>query len=236
MKKSLFIALLATTILLSFTLSFVSCNSTPKQKPVNPNFLGDFEPFSLGEVMCLATENFGKLKPAQLNLYFSPRTNTIFIRTKVNLNKIEFSTTREDAQKIETAVQKYMETYNSKNFEDRKPTTKNHYDTGKFFLSWGVLGYSRSVDAPYNLNYEIKDSKPYFRIKFEAVDVPDEDNVSSPNIAFYFSPNQLETLFQVADYNEILAKVDELNKATYDFDYEPNATEDTENSEINYEF
>ena len=195
-----------------------SCTTVQKaEKEVDPYFLGDFNSFYIGDVMCLNKSTFGNSKPVELNLYFSPRTSAIEARFILGMNKICIEWSPEECKALFSSIEKYSVLMNSEvKLEDRKPTKKNAFNNGKVYIYWGMSGYTRDTLATYFTNYEyLEENKPYFKIKVNATPYTKEENVSSPNVDLFFSPSQLETLLSVVDYEAIYAKVEELKAEAY---------------------
>ena len=214
MKKNIFISVLV----LVFVLFSFSCSSlrTVEKEP-DPYYLGDFNPFYIGDVVCLTKTTFGNTKPLEMNLYFAPRTSDIEFRFNSGMNKILLSWTPEECEALISSIQTYSELINGETkLENRKPTKKNAFYNGNVGIYWGVGGYTRDNIATYFTNYEyLEENRPYFKVKVNATPYPEEEYVSSPNIEMFFSPSQLETLITVIDYEAIYAKVEELKTEAY---------------------
>lgn len=213
LKKSIFSILL----LLSLTTLF-SCASTGEKK-VDPNFIADFDPFYLGEVICLSKTTFGDNKPLTIHFYFNPRNNCIDTRFKEGINQISMIWTPAQRELLSKGILEYMALYNSDTkMEDRKPTKKNAFFKSKIELSWGVTGPARTTMANYFANYQyLEPNKPYFKLHFVPTPYQFEEYVSSPKIELFFSPNQLEKLFEITDYDLILEKIKSFESEAYDW-------------------
>lgn len=209
------------SIFLCFMCMFVfSCVSTPKEiRESNPNFLGDFEPFYLGEVLCLSGSTLGNIKPLEVHLYFAPRTNDIQARFRSGMNNICLTWTPEERERLNSSIEKYIALYSGdKKMENRKPTKKNAFEVGKIEILWGLSGYTRDTLANYFTNYQyLEENKPYFKINVSATPYAEEEHVSSPSVELFFSPSQLETLIELTDYELILEKLKELQTAAYEW-------------------
>ena len=214
MKKNIFISFL---VLLLVIFSFSCSSFRIVEKEPDPYYLGDFNPFYIGDVMCLSKSTFGSSKPVELNFYFAPRTSNIEVRFTSGMNKVLLAWTPEECKAIFSSIEEYSELINSGvKLENRKPTKKNAFYNGKVDIYWGVGGYTRDTLATYFTNYEyLEENKPYFKVKVNATPYEKEENVSSPNLDLFFSPSQLENLINVVNYDTIYAKVEELKTEAY---------------------
>ena len=209
----------STIILTLILFGFVSCASKKVDITDDPNYLGNFDPFHVGKVMCLAETTFGKTKPIDVELYFVPRTNSFQSQFRDGMNNVCLIWTPEQRELLMSSIEKYITAYNGDvKMEDRKPKAKNAFETGKIEIYWGLAGYTRNTLANYYTNYEyLEENKPYFKINVSATPYPEEEHVSSPTVVLYFSPSQLENLIEVTDYDSILEQVKALEKAAYEW-------------------
>lgn len=209
------------SIFLCFMCMFVfSCVSTPKEiRESNPNFLGDFEPFYLGEVLCLSGSTLGNIKPLEVHLYFAPRTNDIQARFRSGMNNICLTWTPEERERLNSSIEKYIALYSGdKKMENRKPTKKNAFEVGKIEILWGLSGYTRDTLANYFTNYQyLEENKPYFLLRVKATPTTDEEYVSSPTVNLYFTPSQLEALIAAVDTDIIMEKLNEIEAKAYEW-------------------
>lgn len=216
-KKSfrhvLFCLLIGMMIFVSFSCATIKTS----EKEVDPNFLGDFDAFYLGEVMCLSDTTFGNSKPLTIHLYFAPRTSNIEARFSSGMNKVCLIWTPAEREKLVLSIEEYAKLIASgEKLEKRKATKKNAFQNGNVYIYWGVGGYTRDTLATYFTNYEyLEENKPYFKIKVNATPYPEEEHVSSPNINLFFSPTQLENLIEVTDYDVIIEKIEALKTEAY---------------------
>lgn len=212
-------SILLTLLLISLFTLFSCASMSTKEKEVDPNFIADFDPFYLGELICLSESSLNKIKPTTINFYFNPRINCIETRFKDGMNNISLLWTPEQRELLSQSILEYMALYNSDTkMEDRKPTKKNAFYNSKIQLSWGLTGYSRTTDANYYSNYQyLEPNKPYFKLNFVPTPYQFEENVSSPKIELFFSPNQLEKLFEITDYDLILEKIKSFESEAYDW-------------------
>ena len=179
--KKIFQSIIILTLIL---FGYVSCASKKVDITDDPNYLGNFDPFHVGKVMCLAETTFGKTKPIDVELYFVPRTNSFQSQFRDGMNNVCLIWTPEQRELLMSSIEKYITAYNGDvKMEDRKPKAKNAFETGKIEIYWGLAGYTRNTLANYYTNYEyLEENKPYFKINVSATPYPEEEHVSSPTV------------------------------------------------------
>ncbi len=192
-----------------------SCAST-KERVDDPDFLGDYEPMQLEDVMGWVTL-FGNEKPKEIELFFVPRTNRVEMYFRDLQNRICIVLSPEHRQMMIDAAIQFMEESESGNMPNRKANSKNYYAQSVCSVGWGVTGIARVTEkSKLQFNYEyFKDGRPYFLMK--ALPAPDreEPDVYSPTVEVYFSPAQLEALYEVLNQETLQAAVDELDVKAY---------------------
>ena len=192
-----------------------SCAST-KERVDDPDFLGDYEPMQLEDVMGWVTL-FGNEKPKEIELFFVPRTNRVEMYFRDLQNRICIVLSPEHRQMMIDAAIQFMEESESGNMSNRKANSKNYYAQSVCSVGWGVTGIARVTEkSKLQFNYEyFKDGRPYFLMK--ALPAPDreEPDVYSPTVEVYFSPAQLEALYEVLNQETLQAAVDELDVKAY---------------------
>ena len=218
------IPIAAMTLTAACALVFGSCAHTAvKSEQPDPDFLGDFDPIRLEDVMALRN-SFGKIKPAQLRMYFVPRTNIVEVHLRDGANAFVLMFDQSARQTLREAISLYAQAYERygsgehKAMEVRKPTAKNAFNRGPLSVAWGVLGTARSGSTHFRTNYEfLEKGKPYFLFTAEPADDRDASDVQSPALKLYFSPSQLETLLAVIDEQALRSEVDTLNEKAFTF-------------------
>ncbi len=192
-----------------------SCAST-KERVDDPDFLGDYEPMQLEDVMGWVTL-FGNEKPKEIELFFVPRTNRVEMYFRDLQNRICIVLSPEHRQMMIDAAIQFMDESESGNMPNRKANSKNYYAQSVCSVGWGVTGIARVTEkSKLQFNYEyFKDGRPYFLMK--ALPAPDreEPDVYSPTVEVYFSPAQLEALYEVLNQETLQAAVDELDVKAY---------------------
>jgi hypothetical protein len=211
-KKVIF--LLFTIFLVSF---FFSCKTAPKEKPIDPNFLGDYAPIQLENLMGVSY-NAKKIKPLEIRAYFIPRMNVVELYFKLGINNIVLSLNQETREVLLSSIYAYLEDYQEERFaKNYLPTKDNVYHASTLSISWGVAGPGHTAEkAPFRTNYQNLDAKPYFYIYIQPTREKKED-VYSPKSEFYFSPSQLEALVEVLEQENLQAYIDELDTKAYGF-------------------
>lgn len=203
---------------------FASCaGMRPKQAEDDPNFLGDFDPIRLENVMALRSV-LGKLKPTEIRLYFVPRTNVVEAHFRDSANAVVLMFTAEQRRTLAEGIELYAKNYadyaagNRAAMPERKPGRKNAFNRGKLSIAWGVVSTGRTAHTEFRTNYEyLEKGKPYFMLTAESGDSSEDSAVQSPRTDLYFSPAQLEVLLQVTDQDALQAEVDTLKEKAFAF-------------------
>ena len=160
---------------------------------------------------------FGKEKPKEIELYFVPRTNRVEMYFRDLQNRVCIILTPEHRKMMTDAALQFMAEQEAGNMPDRKANSKNYYSQSVCTVGWGVTGIARTTNkSKLQFNYEyFNDKRPYFLIK--ALPAPDreEPDVYSPTIEVYFSPAQLEAIYELLNQEALQALVDELDEKAY---------------------
>ena len=100
---------------------------------------------------------------------------------------------------------------------DRKANSKNCYSQAICSVGWGVAGVGRVTEkSKLQFNYEyFNDKRPYFLMKALPAPDKDEPDVFSPTVEVYFSPAQLEALYEILNQEALQALIDELDERAY---------------------
>ena len=206
---------------------FASC-ATAKVRDADktdadPNFIGDFDPIRLEDAMALRTV-MGKIKPTVLRLYFVPRTNIVEAHFRDGINAFVLMFDEDARNTIGEAGALYAASYgdyssgNAGAMPVRKPIKQNAFNTGNVSVAWGVTSTARNGETSFRTNYEfLEKNKPYFLLTVEAVVDKTDSSTQSPPVNLYFSPSQLEALFEITGKDALREQVDELNKKAFTF-------------------
>ena len=206
---------------------FVSC-ATAKVRDADkaeadPNFIGDFDPIRLEDAMALRTV-MGKIKPTVLRLYFVPRTNIVEAHFRDGINAFVLMFDEDARNTIGEAGALYAASYgdyssgNAGAMPVRKPIKQNAFNTGNVSVAWGVTSTARNGESSFRTNYEfLEKNKPYFLLTVEAAVDKEDSSTQSPPVNLYFSPSQLEALFEITGKDVLREQVDELNKKAFTF-------------------
>ena len=203
--------IICTLILLCF---FVSCKSKEiTEKPEierTQEFIADINPIFLDTVNLYTKNSVNNPYIAEYNLYFSPRTNSVFINVTIGITSIRIVFSYSERNALYESVKKYLYNYENNLIIQEKPTSKNAYYKGTASIDWGVLALNYSTDTKYQTNVEyLWIDKPYYRLRFEATDDKDKD-ASSPAFSVYISPTQWQTLFDLCNQQALEARCDEI--------------------------
>lgn len=191
--------------------------SATKEK--GPDFAGDFDPVELGTIMSMSNGLTG-LKPREITVYFVPRSNNLEFYFKDTINKAALVIPYATREIIDQGVQAYMTAYNDEStpLPERAPDKKNYYTTGKVSVSWGLVGLPHNGDAKFRTNYEyLEKGRPYFVLTVDSVAATDDSEVYSTQINLYFSPTQLETMYEMISQDALDAIIEEKETAAYTF-------------------
>ena len=133
MKKQ---TLLITSIL--FALSLTACASTSKtQTPRerDETYIADLDSFEVETFNLYTARKNNKTKISPLTVTFAPRTNNVYVDTKVGMNYIRIILSYQERMALKEAHDIYLEQFEAKTIKIEKPTKKNAYSNGaSFFL------------------------------------------------------------------------------------------------------
>ena len=214
----------ATAAFAALLFTLASCaGMKPKQREDDPNFLGDFDPIRLENVMALRSV-FGKIKPTEIRLYFVPRANVVEAHFRDGANAVALMFNAEQRRSLAEGIDLYAKAYAAyaagdvKALPERKPGRKNAFNRGKLSIAWGMLGTGRTAETEFRTNYEyLEKGKPYFMLTAEGADSSEDATVQSPLVHLYFSPAQLEVLLEITDSDALQKEVDVLNQKAFAF-------------------
>lgn len=212
--KSIALFLLCSVLLLS------CAGSKPKEKAVDPDFIGDFDPLKLEDFIALSYSKAGGLKPLEADMYFIPRNNNVELYFRSSANKIALVLSLENRDIIRSGAEYYLSAYSEENLPQRIPDKKNAVITGKTSLSWGLLGPGYTAeDVPFWINYNyLEEGRPYFMINFSPSKAQGDDSNFSPSVQVYFSPSQLNNFLEIIEQKHLESYVDELKVKAFTFE------------------
>lgn len=181
------------------------------------NFLGDFSPIQIDELMFLQKTR-KTLKPKQINMvYLVPKTNSIEIKFREELNSIIISLNKIEREKILDVCKLFIEQYEAKTLPHHKVNSKTAYLNSKTPMWFGVLTATTECSkADYYMNCEFIEKRPYLLLKFIPTRCDDGTNFS-PKFSLYMSPTQVKTFINQMDQNTLNAYVQELNEKAYTY-------------------
>lgn len=192
---------------------FVGCASTtPVAKKVDSNFLGDFNPIQLDNLMAVRSTT-SELKPLEMEAYFIPRSNNLELYFREGMNKYALILPYEARQAIEKAGQQYLTAYEEGTLVEEKPTEKNATQTAPASLSWGVAGLARNGTTKIYTNHEfLEKGRPYFRITVKQTNDKNDSSTQSPRVEIYFSPALLRTFLEATQQEVFISQIEEMTQ------------------------
>ncbi|HQL06046.1 MAG TPA: hypothetical protein PLU33_13010 [Treponemataceae bacterium] len=206
----------AAALLLCLFLFLVSCVS-PAPKVKGDNFLGDFNPIQLDNLMALHNAING-IKPVEIRTYLVPRTNTVELYFRIFANEIALVLDKKTRDMIRSSIQDYLNLYEKNSLTVQKPSKKNAFVKGSMSIGWGVLSPVRYTTAPFWTNYEYLEEKPYFLLYLNPTPDSNDASAYSPVVKLYLSPAQVREFLDVTDQSRLESIVDEYNTRAYTFE------------------
>ena len=205
------IKLLSFTFIIITILIITSCVTTPKvPKERSETFIANIDQFYIGELHLYTRMTINNPKISDFELTFAPRSNYVIANVKIGLDVIKIGFSYKERMIIKDIAEEYIVDYQNGLLKNEKPTNKNALLKSVVPLSWGVFGYSHSVDVKYYVNIEYLESdKPYFRLRFEATDDL-EDGSTTPAFSIYISPSQWQKIFEICNQKSLEAQVDKI--------------------------
>jgi len=195
----------------------ISC-ATPAPKEKDENFLGDFNPVQLENLMALTYNSVSGIKPLEVRAYLVPRTNTVELYFRILTNEIALVLDKQTRDLIKSSAEQYLSLYESDSLKRQNPSKKNAYVTGTMSLGWGLINAYRYTEAPFWTNYKIIDEKPYFMLYCLPTPDVNDSSAYSPLVEIYFSPSLLHDYLELAEQENLKSIVDEFNTKAYTFE------------------
>lgn len=207
MKKHIILLTIIITLLIS-----TGCAS--KEKPPrerDETYIADINPFTLDTYHWYTKKSMGKYKISDFTVSFAPRTNYIFLSTKIGINYVRVGFSYEERKALQQAFDQYYEELNTNTISRQKPNKKNTYYKGTALVDWGTTGLSRQTNTFYYTHAEFLESnKPYFRIQIMGAEEPEGSQVYSPSFCIYLSPAQWEILTLAWDQELLVDQTDKI--------------------------
>ncbi|MBQ0167197.1 MAG: hypothetical protein KBT02_08825 [Treponema sp.] len=201
--------------------SLFSCASPPRRISSTDQsddfFLADLPGIQLEPVMLLCAKGTSSVASVEVNSMFYPRTGNLQLRAKTGTNNFQVIFSYEDRKALYEDMQKYVTLLQSNKLPDRAPAKTNAFSTGKADISWGVLGYGYDAKGLYYTNYEyLEEDKPYFSLTFNP-SRNTEGDTWSPLTIIYFSPSQIQDVYDIMSLEVIKQQVDEKTRQVFEY-------------------
>ena len=203
------------------SLILLSCaGHKPKEKVIDPNFVRDFDPLKMEDVIALSYSAAGGLKPLEIRSYFVPRNNNIELYFRSSINEIALVLSLENRDLIRLGAETYLTSCSEESSPLNNPNQKNAIASGKTSMGWGVLGLANTAEnVPFWINYKyLEEGRPYFMMSFSPSSSKDDASIYSPSVQVYFSPSQLNSFLEIIDQIYLESLVDELNVKAFTFE------------------
>lgn len=195
----------------------VSC-VTPAPEEKDVNFLGDFNPVQLENLMALTHSNVGGIKPVEIRAHLIPRTNTVELYFRFLANEIALVLDKKTRDQLKSSAEEYLALYKSDNLPDLDSSRKNAFIKGEVSIGWGLLSPVRNTIAPFWTNYEYLENKPYFKFHINPTADSNDTSAYSPSVDVYFSPSLLQDYLTLTDQAYLESIVAEYNSKAYTFE------------------
>lgn len=210
MKRIFFVLTLFSALFI-----FSAC-ATTQEKPVrvrDETYIADINPFIIDTFHYYASRKMGKPKICDFTFSFAPRTNILYVTTRIGINYIRVGFTYKERMALLEIHDKYIEELNAGLIKNEKPTKKNAYSKSAASVEWGTMGITYETIATYMTNtYFLEQGKPYFRFYFVSTECQNEEDkgTSSPPFYVYLSPAQWEKIIQVCQQDLLVSRTDEI--------------------------
>ncbi len=231
-KKTILAMLIAISIISSFT----ACTTVKKK---DPNYLGDFDPQSIGKLMAGTVTRVKKqIKPTELKFVFFPRTNImeIHFRNKTTIDNVWICLDQKDRETISAGINQFLKEYEEQTLSVENNKKKALFGKTEISLAWGLFGATRSTNPTLRCEYELlTKNRPYF-ILGNAMK-GDGKGANCPALRIALSPAQCDDMLRVLDQKNLLKIVESLQSKFEKYDIEKPEGEKKEpkkDSGINY--
>lgn len=197
--------------------NFTSCVSqNVTAKTVDPNYLGDYDPIQLENIVAIQKTIKSTIKPLEYELYFIPRSNNVEAYYRTGVTSYALVLNPETRGILYEGIKNYMEAYNTNNLPKQTSNEDVKFSTGILSIAWGVTGVTHNGDADFYTSYEMLDNKPYFLLLVKNANDENGSGVSSWQ-RLYFSPSQLEKVVTQLNQSYLQSLVDNLDNEAYAF-------------------
>ncbi len=200
-----------------------ACETTPKVVEEDPNFIGNFDPIQLENLICVR-ESLGGIVPTEIRLYFIPRTNNVEMYLRDGMTTYVLILGEEERQQLFDGVYMYADSYaaysdgDDASLVNRDATRKNSFNTGTMSVSWGVVSTSRNNTTVFYTNYKfLEEDRPYFELLVDKTKDKENASVYSPVLRLYFSPTHLEKMLDLLGQENLEQMIAELEAEAFAF-------------------
>lgn len=179
------------------------------------NFLGDYNPFQIENLMVLSKSS-NSVKPKELNNnYLVPRTNTVELQFRNGINAVTVILNKTEREKIIQTCNTFLTQYEERSIPHHNVSSKTAYYNSKCSVYFGVTNASNGTDEnDYFVNCEFIDKKPYLVIKFLPTRC-DENSTFTPKVSIYMSPTQIREFISIMNQEHLNELVKTLNEKAY---------------------
>ncbi len=210
-------------VLAMSSMFFISCTSAPKEEVVDPNFIGDYGPIQLENIICIR-ESMGNLVPTEVEVYFIPRTNVVEMYLRDGMTSYVLLFEGNDRQEVAQGIEMYASAYTAYSDGDksalaeREPNRKNYFNEGSMSVSWGVASAARNNTTVFQTNYKyLEKNRPYFELLVDKTKDKKNSSVYSPVLRLYFSPTHLESVMSQLNQEYLESLVADLEAEAFAF-------------------
>ena len=189
-------------------------NNAPE---LTDDFLGDFDPFRVKEIIVLSKSS-KQMKPKELaNNYLYPRSNNLELTFRNGINKVNITLTKNERTKLSDTMKLFLEQYEAKTLPRHKVNSKTAYFISTCSMTYGVASQDYIVDkCKYWTNCEIFNKRAYFLINFAPTATRTEKDYS-PRIKLYLSPSQIPEFLELLDQEYLNSQVKILREKAYTY-------------------
>lgn len=185
---------------------------------ITEDFLGDFDPIEMENLIFLKKIN-STLSPKEINsIYLIPRTNTVELTFRDNVNTITVILNKTEREKIISACNTFLQQYDEKTLPHHKVNSKTAYITSQCSLWFGVLSRSTGTSKnDYYINCEFIDKRPYLLLHFIPSRCENKTDVFTPKVSLYLSPTQVKDFIAQISQENLNILINELENKAYTY-------------------
>jgi hypothetical protein len=238
MRQNSFFFAICCALLLSAVLTGCASTNTVAS---GENFLGNYPPQKIKTVMLNSlNEKKLTLDPVEVSFVLYPKTNIVEMKLFYQFNQTIITFTKSNRDVLLSALQKYIDDYQSGALTVQDSTVKSYFGETKIDYLWGLMTpvyFARPI-MRFEFRY-VTPKKPYFLIKNDIYPQIDQNGypvkdsaATTPTLRLAISPLQGKELLDCLNQEALKKIVADLDAKQEQFDIPAQNTDSSEKPEL----